>query len=282
MSGRGAKRRKTSERCTEVSRLRSSSSWFRRKVAHWAPSGSRTAVVNASTSGSASCRASASQDRGLSRKSNIIWARSVGPSGRLPANTDTSLGGTLASQSRTESPTCHCVAWRQESRIEKSCGPGSTPGSICSSTNGAASIRKPDDAELQPEPHHLGDLPPNLRIRPVQVRLEAVETVEVPGSGPVVETPGLLLLAREDHALLAVRRLVDTPDVPVAVRRVGAAARRGEPGMLIGGVVDHEIHHDPDPALPGAAGQLREVAETTQPRVDGVVVADVVAVVASR
>ena len=38
-------RANTSPRCSSVSRLRSSSSWLRRKVAHWPPVGQRTAVV---------------------------------------------------------------------------------------------------------------------------------------------------------------------------------------------------------------------------------------------
>ena len=63
-------------------------------------------------------------------------------------------------------------------------GPGSTSGGTCSSTNGAASIRKPETPELQPERHDLLDLGADLRVRPVQVRLEVVEPVEVPGARP--------------------------------------------------------------------------------------------------
>ena len=50
--------------------------------------------------------------------------------------------------------------------------------------------------------------------------------------------------------------------------------------MLVGGVVDHEVGDHPDAAVARGAHELDEVAERAEPRVDGVVVGDVVAVVA--
>ena len=50
--------------------------------------------------------------------------------------------------------------------------------------------------------------------------------------------------------------------------------------MLVGGVVDHEVDDHPDAALAGGADELDEVAQRAEPRVDAVVVGDVVAVVA--
>ena len=61
--------------------------------------------------------------------------------------------------------------------------PGRTPGAVCSRTNGAASMRKPDGAELQPEAHDLLDLLAHRGVGPVQVGLEVVEAVVVPGLG---------------------------------------------------------------------------------------------------
>ena len=49
--------------------------------------------------------------------------------------------------------------------------------------------------------------------------------------------------------------------------------------MLIGGVVDDQVEDDPDAALLGSSGQLGEVTEAAQCRVDAVEVADVVAAV---
>src|SRR5688572_16009106 len=104
--------------------------------------------------------------------------------------------------------------------------------------------------------------------------------MEVPGLRQLVEGPGLGLLSREDRALMPVRRLLCTPDVPVAVRRIRAASGRDKPRMLIGGVVDDQIEDYPDAALPRRSGQLREVTEAAQCGVDAVIIGDVIATVA--
>ena len=49
--------------------------------------------------------------------------------------------------------------------------------------------------------------------------------------------------------------------------------------MLIGGVVHDQVEEQPDAALAGFDGQFGEVTERSEPRVDAVVVADVIAVV---
>jgi hypothetical protein len=52
--------------------------------------------------------------------------------------------------------------------------------------------------------------------------------------------------------------------------------------MLVGGVVDHQVHHDLDAPLVAAGDQGVEVGQRTEQRVDVLVVADVVAVVVHR
>jgi hypothetical protein len=52
--------------------------------------------------------------------------------------------------------------------------------------------------------------------------------------------------------------------------------------VLVGGVVDHEIEQNPDPSLAGRQGQFGEVPRAAEPRVDAIVVRDVVPVVAVR
>jgi hypothetical protein len=49
--------------------------------------------------------------------------------------------------------------------------------------------------------------------------------------------------------------------------------------MLVRGVVDHEVHHDPDATVMAPGDQCVEVDQGAEDRVDVVVVADVVAVV---
>ena len=135
-------------------------------------------------------------------------------------------------------------------------------------------------AQLQPEAHHLGHLRAYGGIGPVEVRLKVIEAMEVPRLRLLVEGPGLALLAREDGALMPIRRFLDTPDIPIAIRRIRAAPGRDEPRMFVRGVVDDQVEDDPDPPLPRASGQVGEVTEAADCRVDAVVVADVVAAVA--
>ena len=121
-------------------------------------------------------------------------------------------------------------------------------------------------AELQPEGHHPADLGPDGRIGPVQIRLEIIEAVEVPLAGLRMEGPGFLLLTGEYDALTPVGRLLLAPHVPIPIRRIRIAAGRAEPGMLVGGVVHHQVEQQPDAALPGLDGQLGEVPQGAQPR----------------
>src|SRR6185437_11491824 len=77
---------------------------------------------------------------------------------------------------------------------------------------------EPGHPELQPERRDLLDLVADQGVADIEIGLEPVEPVEVPGArGPVVG-PGLLLLAWEDHALAPVGWLPFGPDVPVPVR----------------------------------------------------------------
>ena len=218
MSALGAKTSMTSPRCSSVRRLRSSSSWLRRNVAHCACSGSRTSVVSASIRGSASARARASQILGFSTKSKSICARSFGPSGRPAVYFTTSVRSTLASQSRVESPLLPLGVlppFVEDGVVHRA---GVDARRHLFQDERCRVDPEPRRTELQPEGHDLGDLAAYVGVGPVQVGLEVVEAVEVPRLRLLVEGPGLGLLAGEHRALEAVRRLVGRPDVPVAVR----------------------------------------------------------------
>jgi hypothetical protein len=52
--------------------------------------------------------------------------------------------------------------------------------------------------------------------------------------------------------------------------------------VLVGGVVDHEVHHELDAARVQGGDQGVEIGERAEGRVDVLVVADVVAVVVLR
>src|SRR5581483_8790424 len=74
-----------------------------------------------------------------------------------------------------------------------------------------------------------------------------------------------------------------TPDIVVALRRArGGAARRLEPWVLVGSVVDDQLGDDAQAAPVRFLYEVAEVVTSPVLRVDVVVVGDVVAVVAPR
>ena len=85
------------------------------------------------------------------------------------------------------------------------------------------------DAEVQPEPHHVEHRLLHGRVVVVEVRLVGEEPVPVELLADRVEGPVRRLGVDEDDPRLGVSRVVVAPDVVVAVRAVGVAARLLEP-----------------------------------------------------
>ena len=135
------------------------------------------------------------------------------------------------------------------------------------------------DAELNPEPHDFQDFGLHMRIRGVEVGLEIVEAMEVPGFCDLIARPGRFLHAGKHHALVGIGGLLVGPDIPVAIGRILVASRVAKPRMRVGGVVDDEVDDDADAALLAAMGEFDEIAERAVARIDAVIIRDVVAVV---
>src|SRR5690606_37410415 len=111
---------------------------------------------------------------------------------------------------------------------------------------------------------------------------ELVEAVVIPGLGLLVALPDRLLNAWKDDAVIDVGGLLVGPHVPVPVSRLGIASRRAEPGMLIRGVVYHQVDQHANAALVGAVGELDKIAKRAEAGIDVVVVGNVVTVVPLR
>ena len=139
---------------------------------------------------------------------------------------------------------------------------------------------EPVHPDLEPEAHHLPDLLAHRRVVEVEVGLVREEAVPVVGLGDGVPGPVRHLGVAEDdpHAAVAVVRVA--PDVVVALRAVGRGAGLLEPGVLVGGVVDHELGDHLEAPRVGAREKGAEVGERAELGVDGAVVGDVVPVVA--
>ncbi len=152
-------------------------------------------------------------------------------------------------------------------------------GALCRNHEGDRVHAKAGDAELDPEPHDLEDFCLHMRVGGVEIGLEIVEAMEIPGARFLIPRPGRFLHAGKYHAGVGIRRPLVGPDIPVAVWRVLCAPRLAKPGMLVGGVVDDEVDDDADAALPAAMGEFDEVAERAVTGIDTVIIRDVVAVV---
>ena len=131
---------------------------------------------------------------------------------------------------------------------------------------------------IQPEAHDLFDFFPDPRVVHVQVRLLYGEQMEIVFAALVVELPGLPL----NHAVPVVGEGAVLfglpPDIVVRIGLLPPAAGL-EPGVFVAGVVHHQVHDDPDPALVGAVEDLFESAHASVFPGDVHIVHHVVAVV---
>ena len=111
-------------------------------------------------------------------------------------------------------------------------------------------------AAVPPEPHDVLEGAPHVVAPPVEVGLLGLEVVEEVLAAGLVHLPGR---AAEDADPVVGRAAVGLgvgPDVPVPVLGVGARSGVDEPGVLVAGVVGHQVHQDPDAPL-GPFGHQR-------------------------
>ena len=139
------------------------------------------------------------------------------------------------------------------------------------------------DPEIEPEPHDVDHRAEHPRIVEIEIGLMRIEPVPVISLGHRVPSPIRLFGIDKDDAGIEKFLVGVAPHVEIA--QVGArigVARALEPGMLIRGVIDHELGDDPQIAAVRLADKLLEVVHPPVGRVDVLVVGNVVAVVAQR
>ena len=137
---------------------------------------------------------------------------------------------------------------------------------------------EPVDPAVGPEPEGLEEVVADLTVVPVQVRLLGGEQVQVPLS---VGNAGPGWPAEHGDPvrgrLRPVRAKSIAEDVPVPGRGSHRGGQRlAKPGVAAGGVVGDDIDDDLDPPRVQQGGQLIEVSECAQLRVDVAVVVHVV------
>ena len=136
-------------------------------------------------------------------------------------------------------------------------------------------------ALIQPEAHHVVHALTHIGVLPVQVGLLGGEQVQVILAGGLVLFPRR---AAEAGAPVVGQPAVFSlpPDVVIPVGILPGLAAFHKPRHFIGGVVDHQIHQDPDAALMRLGQQLVKILHGAELVHDGPVVGDVVAVVVVR
>ena len=137
------------------------------------------------------------------------------------------------------------------------------------------------DAEIEPEVDDVQDRLADVRTVEVEIRLMRVEAMPVVGFGHRIPGPvgGFEILEDDARVLILVGGVA--PHVEVApAGSGGGAARALEPGMLVGGVIEHHFGEDADAAAMRLLQKVLEIAQRAIGGMDIVVVGDVVAVVA--
>ena len=136
------------------------------------------------------------------------------------------------------------------------------------------------DAAVQPEARHLQQGVLHRRIVHVQLRLLGQEVVHVVLAAPRVPGPR----RPAEHRLpVGRRRAVGPgvgPDVPVGLRIAARLAALTKPGVLVGGVGEHQVGDHLQPQPVGLLHEGAEVGQRAEDRIDVAVVGHVVAEVA--
>ncbi len=139
------------------------------------------------------------------------------------------------------------------------------------------------DARLEPEGHDLDDGVHDLRVVVIEIGLVREEAMPVVLARDRVIGPVRRFCVGKDDPRLGKRFVSVAPDVEVPLARSARrAARRLEPGVLIGRVVDHELDQYVDASSVCRLDEGLEVRERAVARMDVPIVRDVVPVVFER
>ena len=138
------------------------------------------------------------------------------------------------------------------------------------------------DALVEPEVCGIEECLAHFRVLPVEVRLCLGKRVQVVLLALLAPRPGR---AAEDGSPVRRRRAVRfgvAPDVPVGLGVCAVLLRLEEPRMLVGAVVEDEVHDDADVALLRLSDELFHILHRAVRRVNPAVVGNIIAIVDHR
>ena len=137
-------------------------------------------------------------------------------------------------------------------------------------------------ALVAPPCHHAVHVVAQFRILPVQIGLLRREQVQIVHVRFRVKLPRRSAEARPPIVRRTAVRFRLAPDVVVAIRVILALPTLHEPRMLVGRVVDNQVHHDANATPMRLFKQLIEVRHRAEFRLNRLIIADVIAVIDVR
>ena len=153
------------------------------------------------------------------------------------------------------------------------CSTGLRPGPFGRDDEGHGIHAKSRDPKLNPKSHDLQNFRLNVRVGGIQIRLEIVETVEVPGAGDrIVSSKSISARPGNTMPLLASRGFFFDQTYQSRYLRIRVSPRLLEPGVLVGCMVDHQIDDDANAPLLGGMREFDKVAQRPVARIDFVIV----------
>ncbi len=142
---------------------------------------------------------------------------------------------------------------------------------------------KPVHPHVEPSPHDLHHCEQDARVVVVEIRLMREEAVPIVGTRFGIPGPVRFLRVAEDDPRSGITLVGVAPDIPVArIRARPAAPRTFEPGMLVRGMIDHQLRDHPQLAALGFLHELPELVHGAEVGIDAAVIRDVVTVVTPR
>ena len=133
---------------------------------------------------------------------------------------------------------------------------------------------------VHPEGQDLEHLLLHGRVIVVQIRLVGVEAVEVVLAALVIPSPIGGLHVGENDTDFGVALRVIAPNIEIAIGAGGIRAGGLEPRVVGAGVIERQIRHNAHAAAVQLRNELFKVLHRAVIRMDGVVVRDIVAIIA--
>ncbi len=158
-----------------------------------------------------------------------------------------------------------------------------TVGALALEQIGHGVQAQPVHPQFKPEVQNAENRSFDLRVIEVQVRLVRIEAMPVVSFGHRVPGPVRNFKIFENDARLLIALLGIAPDVEITRAAAGLGlARTLKPGMLVGGMIDHQLGDDTDGAAVRFAQEHFEVFQRAVVEMNVGVIGDIVAIVAQR